>query len=146
MTTNSFGKISLWQKRVWQNELTTETNVAKSVYDETYAKLQQKATEIVKLQSALSRFEKESENEKQKNEATGKELLSVSEELNLSNAKLETQKELIKRLQHEIRDKKDRILKMEVQLSQAKNEVKALKTQSQQVIDAAEAKAQAPCM
>ena len=45
-------------------------------------------------------------------------------------------------MQHEIRDKEDRILKMEVQLSQAKNEVKALKTQSQQVIDAAEAKAQ----
>ena len=135
-------KTMLEEKNAYIKSLERSISSTKSVYDETYAKLQQKATEIVKLQSALSRFEKESENEKQKNEATGKELLSVSEELNLSNAKLETQKDLIKSLQHEISDKKDRIMKMEVQLSQTKNEVKALKTQSQQVSDAAEAKAQ----
>ena len=51
----------LEEKNVYIKSLERSISSTKSVYDETYAKLQQKATEIVKLQSALSRFEKESE-------------------------------------------------------------------------------------
>ena len=65
-------KTMLEEKNVYIKSLERSISSTKSVYDETYAKLQQKATEIVKLRAALTRFEKESENEKQKNEATGR--------------------------------------------------------------------------
>ena len=56
----------LEEKNAYIKSLERSISSTKSVYDETYAKLQQKATEIVKLRAALSRFEKESENESKK--------------------------------------------------------------------------------